>query len=72
MSYHLKFRFMLAVVMGIGFAAMTPLMSHALAQQRSHAQVAIGTNVVEFKTSEFDRIVNSVMIAADTIVARSR
>ncbi len=51
MSYHLKFRFVLAVLMGIGFAAMTPWMSHSPALKHSHAQVAIAANFSDSEMS---------------------
>ncbi|QBB69931.1 hypothetical protein ELE36_05895 [Pseudolysobacter antarcticus] len=72
MSYHLKFRFVLAVLMGIGFAAMTPWMPHSTAMKHSHTQVAIAANFFVSKMSGFDGIKNDALVGTDTIVARSR
>jgi len=58
--------------MAIGFAAMTPWMSHSTTTQRSQMQVGVAANFVGSKISGFDGIMNDVIIGTDTIVARSR
>ncbi len=72
MSYHLKFRFALAVLMAVSFAAMTPWMSHSSATHAGHAHVGIAANSAGSEVGGFDGIKNDVMIGADTIVARIR
>ena len=71
MSYHLKFRFVLAVLMGMGFAAMTPWMSHSPTLKHSHVQVRVPANLVESKITGFDGSMDGDMIGTDRVVAHN-
>ena len=72
MSYHLKFRFILAVLMAAAFAAMTPWMSRSSTPPPRQADTTDASMFTVRETSDFAGQINRASIDAQVVALGDR
>lgn len=72
MSYHLKFRFILAALMAAAFAAMTPWISHSSTPRQTQAYTTDASMFTVRETGNFADQINRVSSGAQVVALGDR
>ena len=72
MSFHLKFRFVLAMLMGLSFVLLSPWISHRPIARHAQAQAMQVANFAMRDTQLFDDAALRTTLAANAVADTSR